>query len=75
MTSTSVTFPKKTKAENKGTKKSAMLASNLVFNKRQGDFVRRETEKTAFTTCPQMKLQGQFFKSGIEMMTEKLLLI
>ena len=52
-----------------------MLAFNLVLNKRQREFVRKETEKTAFTTYPHMKLQGQLFKSGIEKMTEKLLLI
>ena len=52
-----------------------MRALNLALNKRQGEFVRKETEKTAFTTCPRMKLQGRLFKSGIEKMTEKLLLI
>ena len=52
-----------------------MLAFNLALNKRHGEFVRKETEKIAFTTCPRMKLQGWLFKSGIEKMTEKLLLI
>ena len=71
---------KKVKAENKGTEKSVMLAFNLMLNKAQlnkaqGEFVRRETKKTNFTTCPRMKLQGQFFKSGGEKLTEKLLLI
>ena len=50
-----------------------MLAFNLALNKRQGEFVRNE--KTAFTTCPHVKMQGRLFRSGIEKMTEMLLLI
>ena len=47
-----------------------MLAFNLALNKKQGEFVRKETEKPAFTTCACMKLQSWFNKSGIEKMTK-----